>query len=64
MKILHIHPSLKIGGIEAMICGLANQLLKEEEVTVCSIFGPESSGVVYDRLSPEVRRIGWHEKKR
>ena len=45
MNILHIHPSLKIGGIEAMICGLANQLVKEEEVTVCSIFEPESSDV-------------------
>lgn len=63
MKILHIHPSLKIGGIEAMICGLANQLVKEEEVTVCSIFEPESSDVFYDRLSPEVRRISCHKKK-
>ena len=33
MKILHIHPSMAGGGIEAMICGLVNEMAKVHDVT-------------------------------
>ena len=57
MKILHIHPSMKSGGIESMICALANEMAKTEDVTVCSIFEPSSSDVFWNKLSIDVKRI-------
>lgn len=63
MKILHIHPSLGGGGIEAMICGLANEMAKTENVTVCSIFQPKVDSVFWNKLSPAVRRISLGKSK-
>lgn len=63
MKILHIHPSLAGGGIEAMISGLANEMVKTEDVTVCSIFEPKSSDVFYRKLAPEVKTTTCHKRK-
>ena len=57
MKILHIHPSMAGGGIEAMICGLANTMAKKENVTVCSIFEPKSTDVFWHKLEPSVRKL-------
>lgn len=57
MKILHIHPSLAGGGIEAMICGLANEMVKTEDVTVCSIFKSKENDVFWKKISPHVKRV-------
>lgn len=57
MKILHIHTSLATGGIEAMICGLANEMVKTENVSVCSIFKPKENDVFWHKLSSKVHRI-------
>lgn len=57
MKILHIHPSLVGGGIEAMICGLANEMAKTEDVTVCSIFQPKENDVFWNKLNHSVKRV-------
>lgn len=57
MKILHIHPSMKSGGIEAMICALANEMAKTEDVTVCSIFVPASTDVFWNKLSSSVKKV-------
>lgn len=54
MKILHIHPSMAGGGIESMICYLANEMSKTEEVTVCSIFEPTSSDIFWEKLDNTV----------
>ena len=56
MKILHIHPAMKGGGIEAMICALANEMSKTENVTVCSLFLPQSDDVFWNKLSPRVHK--------
>ena len=57
MKILHIHPSLASGGIEAMICGLANEMAEQgQEVTVCSIFQPKSTDVFWFKIKEKVFR--------
>lgn len=45
------------GGIEAMICGLANEMAKTNDVSVCSLFEPRKEDVFWDRLSPQVHRI-------
>lgn len=63
MKILHIHPSLEGGGIEAMICGLANAMVQTHDVTVCSIFEPKASDVFYQQLSSAVHRETCHKRK-
>ena len=63
MKILHIHPSLASGGIEAMICGLANEMAKTNDVTVCSLFEPHSNDLFWTRLSPRVNRINLGKTK-
>ena len=63
MKILHIHPSLEGGGIEAMICSLANVMAQTHDVSVCSIFEPKESDVFYQRLSPAVHRETCHKRK-
>lgn len=63
MRILHIHPSMQGGGIEAMICGLANEMSKTEDVTVCSIFKPLESDVFWNKLSSRVTKISFDKSK-
>lgn len=55
MKILHIHMSLTGGGVEAMICGLANEMAKYEDVSVCSIFAPKDAYSLYNKFSSNVK---------
>lgn len=57
MRILHIHPSLNCGGIEAMICGLANEMVKDQDVTVCSIFKPLLENQFWYKLMPSVKKM-------
>lgn len=56
MKILHIHPAMSGGGCESMICGLANEMSKTEDVTVCSVFEPKSTDIFWWKLSDNVNR--------
>lgn len=63
MRILHIHPSMGSGGIEAMICGLANEMAKKHDVTLCTIFKIDKSNVFEKKLSPSVQRVGLGKKK-
>ncbi len=58
MKVIHFHPSLAAGGIEAMICGLANVMVKRDiDVTVGTIFQPKSSDIFLNRLDSRVKRV-------
>ena len=57
MKILHIHPSMNGGGIESMICSLANEMSKTADVSVCSIFAPTDEAVFWHKLSPSVKKF-------
>lgn len=56
MKILHIHPSMAGGGIEAMICGLVNEMAKHHDVTLCTIYKPKKEDVFENKLSNAVHR--------
>lgn len=57
MKILHIHPTLSSGGVEAMICGLANEMSElGHDVTVCCIFSPKPDDVFWNSLSDKVKK--------
>lgn len=63
MKILHIHTTMQSGGVEAMVCGLANEMANNHEVTVCSIFEPRADDVFWNKLNPIVHRITIGKKK-
>ena len=56
MKILQIHHTLAGGGIESMICALANEMIKTEDVTVCSIFKPKPKDVFWNKLNPSIKK--------
>lgn len=57
MRILQIHTVMRGGGVEAMICGLANEMSKTEDVTVCSIFQPSEKDVFWNKLDSKVKKI-------
>lgn len=63
MKILHIHPAMTGGGIEAMICSLANEMSKVEDVTVCSIFQPSANDIFWNKLANRVKKQTLGKKK-
>ena len=57
MKILHIHASMIGGGIESMVCGLANEMANQgHDVTVCSIYEPKSEHVFWHKLNDKVKK--------
>lgn len=64
MRILHIHPSLKTGGIESMINGLANEMSKNNDVFVCSIFEQNDNNIYWRTLSPKVSKISLGKKNK
>ena len=51
------------GGIEAIICGLANEMAKLQDVTVCTIFKPTETDVFYERLIPSVKKLNCGKEK-
>jgi len=56
MKIAQMHRNLGTGGIEAMICGLSNELAKTNDVTVCTIVKPSPEDKFYRELVPNIKR--------
>ena len=50
------------GGIEAMICGLVNEMAKVHDVTLCTIFEPKKENVFEKKLSSSVHRISLGKK--
>lgn len=43
MKILHIHTKMTGGGIQAMVAGLTNEMVKHNDVTLLLIYKPDFS---------------------
>lgn len=57
MKIMQMHTRLSsTGGIESMIVGLSNEIVKHNHVSVCAIIEPEPNSVFYTRFSSEIKR--------
>jgi len=56
MRIAQMHRNLGTGGIEAMICGLSNELSKEHDITVCTIVQPSPEDKFYRELASTVKR--------
>ena len=63
MKILHIHPSLAGGGIEAIICALLNEMVESHDVTMATIFAPKDSDVFEKKLDKRVKRTSLGKEK-
>ncbi len=56
MKILHLIPSLRGGGIKTLVCVLANEMVREgHEVTICTISRPENTDYAYTWLDKRVK---------
>ena len=45
------------GGIEAMICGLVNEMSKTNSVYLCTIFEPKTEDIFENKLSKSVHRV-------
>ncbi len=57
MRILHIHPSMLSGGIEAMICAIAAEMARQgHDVTFCSIYQPKPDDIFWYRLPETVHK--------
>ena len=57
MRILHIHPSMLSGGIEAMICATASEMARQgHDVTFCSIYQPKPDDIFWYQLSEMVHK--------
>lgn len=63
MKILHIHPSLAGGGIEAIICALLNEMVERHDVTMATIFAPKDSDGFEKKLDKRVKRTSLGKEK-
>lgn len=55
MKILHVHTAMNAGGVEAMVCGLCAEMVKEHEVHLLLVFEPEAGQSFLAKLPPEVK---------
>jgi len=62
MRILHIHTTMRSGGVEAVICGLANEMCNIHDVTVCTIFEPSDNDVFYKKLNPAIGKLSLGKK--
>ena len=57
MRILHMHTSMGQGGIEAIVCGLVNEMSKQHDVSLCTIFARREDQVFERQLSSRVCRF-------
>jgi len=62
MKILHIIPSLHGGGAEKFTIDLCNELSKEHEVILCSLFDVTDSMFMAENLEKNVKLVVMHKK--
>ncbi len=56
MKILHLIPSLRGGGIKTFVCTLANEMARMgHDVTICTILQPQEEDYAYTWLDKKVK---------
>lgn len=57
MKILQMHLGLSLmGGVESLLIGLSNELVRIHDVKVCTIFKPKPNDIYYTRLGLKVKK--------
>ena len=58
MRILQLHTGFNLlGGAETMVINLANEMSKDNDVTVCSVFKPSKDSIFYTKLSDKVKKV-------
>jgi glycosyltransferase involved in cell wall biosynthesis len=62
MRILHIIPSLHGGGAESFCINLCNELSKEHDVTICSLFDIDEHMFMAKALNPSIKQIILHKQ--
>lgn len=62
MNILQIHMALRCGGIEAVVVGLSNEMVKRHKVSFCSIYEPREEDIFFHRLDSRVLTCSTHKK--
>ena len=56
MRIVQMCRSLGAGGIEAIVCGLSNELVKTDDVTVCTLRPSSDNDLFYTRLDSKIKK--------
>lgn len=54
---------MRTGGIEAMISALSNEMSKDNQVTVCSIFEPQQNWIFWNQLDSRISRLTLNKRK-
>ena len=58
IKVLHIHSTMRAGGIESFICQLLNEMQNYIDcLSLCTIFKPSITDIFYNKLSSKIYRI-------
>ena len=63
MKILQMHTSMAGGGIQSIVCALCNEMVKTQDVTLCTIYAPQDGDIFDVKLRNEVKRHNLGKKK-
>lgn len=62
MRILQIHTDLRSGGIEAIVTGLCNEMIKRHELSFCSIYEPNEHDAFFQILDKRISVFTTHKK--
>ena len=63
MKILHITQDMQAGGVEAIICNLLNEMIKTDDVTLCTIYPIDKDQVYEKKLDSRIKRLSLNKNK-
>ena len=63
MKILHIHTKMTGGGIQAMVAGLTNEMVKNNDVTLLLIYKPDEKDIFLNKLDKRIKVISLGKTK-
>lgn len=63
MKILHIHTKMTGGGIQAMVAGLTNEMVKANDVTLLLIYKPDEKDIFLNKLDKRIKVISLGKTK-
>lgn len=62
MKILQLIPNISGGGAERLVVDLSNQLVKDHDITLLTLYNPREDDLFRDQLSPQIETISLGKK--
>lgn len=54
---------MQAGGVEAIICNLINEMVKTEDVTLCTIYPIDKEQVYEKKLDTRIKRLSLNKNK-